>query len=97
MQPGAPAGASPADAGSLVVLVDRTTREAGLGPYLRRSQPDGASGVRLRFENAPFDALLEWLIDAQSRHALHATTASFDPSGEPGRVNANLALSRSTP
>jgi general secretion pathway protein M len=83
-----------AGADSLVVLVDRMTRERGLGPYLKRNQPEGTNAIRLRLENVPFDQLLEWLVDAQSRHGLGATSASFDPSGEEGRVNSNLVLSR---
>lgn len=90
--------AVPAAAGadSLVVLVDRTTRERGLGAYLKRNQPEGDNAIRLRLENVPFDQLLEWLADAQARHGLGATSASFDPSGEDGRVNSNLVLSRAT-
>jgi len=79
---------------SLVVVIDRSTRERGLGSYLKRNQPEGAAGVRLRLENAPFDELTSWLADVQSRHGLAAVAASFDPSGEPGRVNSNLVLER---
>lgn len=86
--PAAPTGES------LVVLIDRSTRERGLGAYLKRNQPEGANGVRLRLENAPFDELTGWLAGVQSRHGLAAVSASFDPSGEPGRVNSNLVLER---
>lgn len=79
---------------SLVVLVDRTTRERNMSAYLKRNQPDGASGVRLRLENVPFDVLMEWLLDAESRYGLKATSVSFDPSGAPGRVHSNLVLSQ---
>lgn len=81
-------------ADSLVVVIDRSTRERGLGPYLKRNQPDGAASIRLRLENVPFDALVEWLGDLQGRAGLQATAASFDPAAESGRVNANLVLSR---
>ena len=82
---------------SLVVLIDRSTRERNLGTYLKRNQPEGANGVRLRLENAPFDELAEWLGEVQSRQGLAAVSASFDPSGEPGRVNSNLVLERVAP
>jgi general secretion pathway protein M len=78
---------------SVLVLVDRSTRERGLSSYLKRNQPEGTDGVRLRMENAPFDELLLWLSDVQSGQGLAAVSASFDPAGEPGRVNANLVLS----
>ena len=77
---------------SLVVVIDRSTRERGLGSYLKRNQPEGANGVRLRLENVPFDDLTAWLVETQTRHGLTADSASFDPSGEPGRVNSNLVL-----
>lgn len=93
--PQGPASAPSAATGeSLVVVIDRSTRERGLGPYLKRNQPEGASGVRLRLENAPFDELTGWLADVQARNGLAAAAASFDPSGEPGRVNSNLVLER---
>lgn len=87
-------GSGPASGESLVVLVDRSTRERGIGPYLKRNQPEGDAAIRLRLENVPFDQLLEWMADAQARYGLSATAASFDPSGESGRVNSNLVLSR---
>jgi general secretion pathway protein M len=92
-----PQGARPATAASadsLVVVVDRSTREAGLSAFLKRNQPEGAAGIRLRFENVPFDQLLEWLAAARSEDGLRATAATFDPAGEPGRVNSNIVLSR---
>ena len=76
------------------MLLDRSTRERGLGSYLKRNQPEGANGVRLRLENVPFDELTGWLAEVQARHGLAAVSASFDPSGEPGRVNSNLVLER---
>lgn len=85
--------ATPANGESVIVLVDRSTRERGLSSYLKRNQPEGSDGVRLRLENAPFDELLLWLSELQSGQGLAAVSASFDPSGEPGRVNANLVLS----
>jgi general secretion pathway protein M len=77
-----------------VVVVDRSTRERGLGTYLKRNQPEGANGIRLRLENAPFDDLTGWLADLQTRQGLTAVSVSFDPTGEPGRVNSNLVLER---
>lgn len=85
-------GSVPANGESLVVLIDRSTRDRGLGAYLKRNQPEGANGVRLRLESVPFDELTAWLADVQTQHGLSATSASFDPSGEPGRVNSNLVL-----
>jgi len=85
-------GPVPANGESLVVVIDRSTRDRGLGAYLKRNQPEGANGVRLRLESVPFDELTAWLVNIQSQHGLSAASATFDPSGEPGRVNSNLVL-----
>lgn len=82
---------------SLVVLVDRTTRSSGIAPYLKRNEPDGNISIRLRFENAPFDELMGWLIEVQTGYGISVTSATTDPAQEVGRVNANLQLARAAP
>ena len=77
---------------SLVVLVDRTAREAGLGGSLRDQSPDGESGLRLRLEAAAFDTLIEWLGQLQQHHGVSIEAANFDATGNPGLVNASLTL-----
>lgn len=81
---------------SLVVLIDQTTRNHGLSGNLKRNQPDGSDSIRLRLENAPFDALVQWLGELQNRHGLSAASANIDVAQAPGRVNCNLVLSRLT-
>ena len=93
-QNGSGKGAPGVDNQSLVVIVDRTTRSHGLAPYLKRNQPDGSSSIRLRFEDAPFDAVIEWLGIIKNQHGLITTAANIDKSGVAGRVNCNLTLSR---
>lgn len=90
-------GSNPAAAAggqSLVLIVDRTTRSRGLAEFLTRNQPDGENKIRLRFERAPFDTLVEWLVELQVRHGLSAQSANIDKSPERGRVNCNLVLTR---
>jgi general secretion pathway protein M len=79
---------------SLVVVVDQTTRSAGLATYLKRNQPDGANSIRLRFENAPFDSIVEWLAELQVNFSMSATSANIDMAADPGRVNCNFTLAR---
>jgi len=79
---------------SLVVIVDRTTRSSGLAPYLKRNQPDGANSIRLRFENAPFDATIEWLSSIKSGYGLIVSAANIEAANTTGRVNCNLTLTR---
>jgi general secretion pathway protein M len=76
---------------SLVVLVDRTARDAGLGSALRDQSPDGNSGLRVRLEGASFDTLVAWLASLQQQHGVSIEIANIDAAG-PGLVNATLGL-----
>ncbi len=77
---------------SLVVIVDRSLRQAGLGQSLSRNQPMGEDGIRIRLENAQFDAVAEWLAEIHARSGMAIESASFDRGEAPGRVNASLVL-----
>ena len=79
---------------SMVVVVDKSARSFGLGQYLTRNQPDGATGIRLRFEGAPFDSLVKWIAEVQGRYGMTTVSASFDQAGASGRVNCSLVLER---
>jgi general secretion pathway protein M len=76
---------------SLVVIVDRTARQAGLGATLRDQSPSGNAGLRLRMEAAPFDSLVTWLAVLQQQHGVGIEAATIDAAG-PGLVNATLSL-----
>jgi general secretion pathway protein M len=78
---------------SLVVVVDRTAREAGLGTALRDQSPTGNSGLRLRMEGASFDTLVTWLAALQQQHGVSVESATIDEAG-PGLVNATLSLAQ---
>ncbi|MBT8444143.1 MAG: type II secretion system protein M [Gammaproteobacteria bacterium] len=79
---------------SLVLVIDQSTRGSGLAQHLKRNQPDGTSSIRLRFENAPFDTLINWLQGLQNQHGISVTSANIDMASAAGRVNCNLTLSR---
>lgn len=77
---------------SLVVLVDRTGRQAGLGSAIRDQSPSGEHGLRLRLEAAPFDVLVTWLAVLQQQHGVSVDAATIDAGSAPGLVNASLTL-----
>ena len=77
---------------SLVTVIDRTTREAGLAGNLRGADPSGIGGVRVRLEGASFDVLVPWLLRIQREYALRVQSATLEKADAPGRVNANLTL-----
>lgn len=89
---GLPAGQPDLAGQSLVVVVDRSARNAGLGGALTRNQPVGTDGIRVRLENAPFDSLARWLATLSAGSGLAIESASFDRAPAGGHVNASLVL-----
>lgn len=90
----AAAGMAQATSGeSLVALVDRTAREAGLASALRDQSPTGNAGVHLRFESASFDALIAWLASLQQQYGVAVESATIGAAA-PGLVNATISLSQ---
>lgn len=88
-----PMVAAPTDE-SLVVLVDRTAREAGLSSALTGQTPNGETGIRVRLEGAGFDQAMMWLANLELSHAVAIESATFDRTSTPGQVNVNLVLNR---
>jgi general secretion pathway protein M len=87
-----PISAAPANAESMIVLVDRSAREAGLGSALISSEPSGTGGLRVRLEKAPFDTIVGWLARLSEQHGLRVESATIDGAGEAGIVNAGIVL-----
>jgi general secretion pathway protein M len=79
---------------SLVVLIDRTARECGLGAALTGQTPNGENGIRVRLEQAEFDKLVVCLGSLQQAHAVNIESANIDRTAKPGFVNASLVLTR---
>jgi general secretion pathway protein M len=80
---------------SLVAVVDRTTRDAGLALNLKGTEPSGVAGVRVRFEGASFEQLVTWLLRIQQEYGLSIQAATLEKGDGPGRVNASLTFVRS--
>lgn len=81
---------------SLVVLVDRTAREAGLSSALTGQTPNGETGIRVRLESAAFDMAMMWLGNLELSHSVAIESATFDRTATPGQVNVNLVLNRTS-
>jgi general secretion pathway protein M len=79
---------------SLVVLIDRSARECGLGAALTGQTPSGEHGIRVRLEMAEFDKLMVCLGNLQQTHAVSIDSATIDRTAKPGFVNASLILTR---
>ena len=89
----APSAAAPSNE-SLVVLIDRSARECGLGSSLTGQTPNGENGIRVRLEQAEFDKLVVCLGSLQQMHSVAIESANIDRTAKPGFVNASLVLTR---
>ena len=77
---------------SLIVVVDQSARESGLGNSLAGSQPSGPGELSVQLEKAPFDALVGWLARLSQQNGVQIESATIDTAGQPGTVNATLVL-----
>jgi general secretion pathway protein M len=83
---------SAANGQSLLVIVDRSAREAGLASALSGSEPGGPGNLSVRLEKAPFDMLVGWLARLGQQNGVTVDSAIIEKSGVPGLVNANIVL-----
>lgn len=77
---------------SLLVLVDRSTREARLDTAMRGSEPGAAGSLSLRLEKAPFDNLVAWLARLAQQNGVVIDSATIEKTGDAGLVNAAIVL-----
>ncbi|HZT01626.1 MAG TPA: type II secretion system protein M [Steroidobacteraceae bacterium] len=77
---------------SLIVIVDQSARESGLGNSLAGSSPSGQGSLSVELEKAPFDALVGWLARLSQQNGVQIESATIDSAGQPGTVNASLVL-----
>jgi general secretion pathway protein M len=85
--------APPADTGeSLLVIVDRSARESGLGSSLSGSDPGTSGALTVRLQKAPFNALVAWLARLAQQNGIVVQSATIDGAGAPGLVNAAVVL-----
>jgi len=77
---------------SLLLIVDRSARESGLGSALKGTDPSGPGAIQVRMEKAPFDAMVGWLSRLSQQNGIGVDGATIDAAGSPGVVNAALVL-----
>ena len=92
----APRSAGPtAGAGqSLLAIIDQSSKASALTKPPSRLQPEGEDTVRIWLEDVPFDGLMRWLGDLQSRYGVRVDNADIERESGPGLVNARLTLMR---
>ncbi|MGH8295191.1 MAG: type II secretion system protein GspM [Steroidobacteraceae bacterium] len=77
---------------SLIVIVDQSAHEAGLGGALAGSQPSGRSSLSVELRKAPFDTLVAWLARLSQQNGVQIQSATINSAGSPGTVDASLVL-----
>lgn len=86
-------GASPvATNQSLLALVDQTRKSSNITKAPSRLEPEGDTTVRLWMEDVPFDALVRWLGELQTRYGVRVDAADIDRVSGAGLVNARITL-----
>lgn len=86
------ARAKPKRTGTLLSLVDRQARRAGLGSGLKRVEPAGKDRVRLWFDEVSFDQLVRWIGTLEKDYGADVASATLDRGKTAGRVNARLVI-----
>jgi general secretion pathway protein M len=77
---------------NLVAALGQAADRHGLREQLKRVDAEGASAVRVQIEDAPFPALMAWLVELQQQIGLRAESATLERHANPGTVNARLLL-----
>jgi general secretion pathway protein M len=80
--------------GSLLSVVDQASKNGDLGKPLSRLSPDSDKQVRAWVEGVPFDALMHWMYNLQTRYGVRVDTADIERQPTEGVVNARLSLVR---
>lgn len=82
------------DGRSLLALVDATARQSGAGTALLQVEPVSSAQVRVHFQGAAFDTLVQWLDQLSREQGVWAAEFSVNRSAGAGRVDARITLER---
>lgn len=94
---GPKSGASQAGRGmSLLAAIDQSTRGGALTKAPASLQPEGDHEVKVRFEEVPFDSLVRWLAELQTRYGVSVQTLDVEAQSGTGLVNVRLSLNRAS-
>ena len=80
---------------SLLLLVNRSIRDAGLGGFLEEGAADGETRVRLRLLDAPFPQVSAWLAGLAVQEGIRTVNADIERGSAPGVTQVSLVLERS--
>lgn len=79
---------------SLLLLVNRSVRDAGLSGFLEEGAADGETRVRLRLRDAPFPQVSAWLAGLAVQEGIRTVNADIERGSAPGVTQVSLVLER---
>ena len=80
---------------SLLLLINRSVRDAGLGGFLEEGAADGETRVRLRLLDAPFPQVSALLAGLAVQEGIRTASADIERGSSPGVTQVSLVLERS--
>ncbi len=83
-------GAKKGNAGSLEKTVQQSFSAKGL--QVASMSASGDDGVRLRFDDVPFENVLDWLYEMEITHNYRVKDLSVTSASNPGLVSVNLRI-----
>jgi general secretion pathway protein M len=81
---------------SLLAAIDQSTRAGTLGKAPASMQPEGDHEVKVRFEDVPFDSLVRWMAELQTKYGVSVQALDIEAQSGAGLVNARLSLNRAS-
>lgn len=79
---------------SLLSIVDRSSREAGLADAVQRIQPEGGDRAAVTLEAAGFNRIIFWLHDLERRYGVTVSAVTVTRGDEEGTIQARMSLQR---
>lgn len=80
---------------SMLLVANRSLRDAGLDGFLEEGAADGERRVRLRLRDAPFPRVSAWLAGLAVQDNIRTVSADIERSPSPGITQVSLVLERS--
>lgn len=79
---------------SMLLLANRSLRDAGLDGFLEEGAADGERRVRLRLRDAPFARVSAWLAGLAVQENIRTASADIVRGSSPGVTHVSLVLER---
>lgn len=79
---------------SLLAIIDRSSREAGVRGAIQRIQPEGPNKAAVTMTGGSFNALIQWLRQLQQSYGITISALNVVRGESNGRIEARMTLER---